>query len=531
MRFVFFIFLRAAKQFNKIMLHHLWNYISYIGIEDRKEVIKSVEDKTKILFNRAMLVGSIALIIHYGVLFPFLYGRAIIYLLLSEISILFSYYFIKKKQFYTGARIVVYTVYLLGILSVLELGKSLLGHLAGIALGAASIVLFRKSRIDIIVTLSLTVFIVLLGEFEPLAPPDYSKHPFAIYARLFELLNLIGMISIFAWVLSDISEFFEEKLLKALMEKNALLRNISEINLRLQQMNRNLQMKTEEIEAQAEELQSANEDLRRLNKALEIQSQKTNTVNKILVTRNRQVMDSLLYAKRLQEAILPSAEEMKKVLKNYFVLYNPKDILSGDFYWVQKLSETEYMFAVGDATGHGVPGAIVSFICIHILSSIVLEQNIRMPDKILTQAKKEMCKMFSSDGMDIALCYRKDNVLFFSGAHNPLLLVREKQITEFQAVRQRIGNCEKHGTFLLHKIELKNNDKLYLFSDGILDQFGGKYNRKLGIKRFKEVLLKISRYNMEEQRQRLESFFEKWTGDNVRVDDVCVLGTEIRNLK
>ncbi len=509
------------------MLTRLWNYVSYIGIEDKEQVINVLEDKIKILFNRAMLVGSIALVFYYGTLFPFIGYKAILYCFISEASILLGYYFLKRKKFYTATRIVVYTVYSLGILTVLETGNDILGHLAGLVLSAFAIMLLRKHKIDVFIVLLFTATLIFAGEWEPLHPKNFSSHPFTPYARILSLLNLAGMAILFGWVLADLNEFYETRLLKVLTQKNILLRDIQEINLQLKKANSLLQLKSEEIETQTEELQSSNEELYRLNLQLKKQSEKMEKVNRILSERNQQVLSSLLYARNLQEMLLPSEEDLK-TLGEHFVLYKPKDILSGDFYWIHKFSGTEYLFAVGDATGHGVPGAIVSFVCVHILFSAVLEHKLKRPDKILAHAQKELCKMFASDGMDIALCLRQGNTLYFSGARSPLWLVRNEQIRKFSPARHSIGACKQKTTkFELKEISLQKGDVLYLFSDGIIDQFGGKQNRKLGIKNFKEVLLKIHTQNPSEQKEMLETFLENWMGNNSQTDDICVMGIRI----
>ena len=192
-------------------------------------------------------------------------------------------------------------------------------------------------------------------------------------------------------------------------------------------------------------------------------------------------------------------------------------------------------FAVADCTGHGVPGAMVSVVCSSVLSKAVIEEKIYLTDKILNRAKALIIERFErsdqniSDGMDISLCCLNTDTLElnWSGANNPLYIYREKELIEFKPDKQPVGKSLKHAPFTMHTIQLKKGDALYLFTDGFADQFGGPKGKKLKYKPFKELLLSIQDLPMEEQKTKLENFFNEWKGNLEQVDDVCIFGVKV----
>ncbi|HCQ30356.1 MAG TPA: hypothetical protein DIU39_08725 [Flavobacteriales bacterium] len=264
-------------------------------------------------------------------------------------------------------------------------------------------------------------------------------------------------------------------------------------------------------------------------------SQKLITIQKNAIeAKNIEITDSIQYAKRIQKAILPPENLIKKYLPNSFILYKPKDIVSGDFYWLESVDNLVF-FAVADCTGHGVPGAMVSVVCSSVLSKAVIEEKIYLTDKILNRAKALIIERFErsdqniSDGMDISLCCLNTDTLElnWSGANNPLYIYREKELIEFKPDKQPVGKSLKHAPFTMHTIQLKKGDALYLFTDGFADQFGGPKGKKLKYKPFKELLLSIQDLPMEEQKTKLENFFNEWKGNLEQVDDVCIFGVKV----
>ncbi|MES2837825.1 MAG: tetratricopeptide repeat protein [Bacteroidota bacterium] len=250
--------------------------------------------------------------------------------------------------------------------------------------------------------------------------------------------------------------------------------------------------------------------------------------------KNKEILDSIVYAKRLQEAILPPQKLVKQYLENSFILYKPKDIVAGDFYWLEAKNDL-VLFAAADCTGHGVPGAMVSVVCSNALNRTVKEFGITEPGKILDKVKELVLETFEKsesevkDGMDVSLCALNlsSKKLLWSGANNPLWLIRNKELIEYAPDKQPIGKTDKEKNFITHEIELQNNDSIYIFTDGYVDQFGGEKGKKLKSTNLKKLLLSINNENMSSQRDKINQEFENWKGDLEQVDDVCVIGVRV----
>lgn len=252
--------------------------------------------------------------------------------------------------------------------------------------------------------------------------------------------------------------------------------------------------------------------------------------------KNREITDSITYARRLQEAILPPNHLFKEYLPDSFVLFKPKDVVSGDFYWLETIGDN-IIFAVADCTGHGVPGAMVSVVCSNALNRTVKEFNITEPAKILDKTRELVVATFEKstedvkDGMDIALCSlnKKSNELNYAGAHNPLWILRNdtQEIEEIKADKQPIGVYHDFTPYQNHKLILNKGDYIFLFSDGYADQFGGDKGKKLKYKPFKDLLIQTSSKPLTEQKKILSDMFELWRGEMEQVDDVCIIGVRI----
>ena len=245
--------------------------------------------------------------------------------------------------------------------------------------------------------------------------------------------------------------------------------------------------------------------------------------------KQKEILDSISYAKRIQGAILPADDLMNNKLSEHFVLYKPKDIVAGDFYWMEPINDG-YLIAAADCTGHGVPGAMVSVICNGALNRSVREFGLLEPGKILDQARKIVIEEFDKskedvkDGMDIALCKIQGNEISFAGAHNALWILRDEEVIITKGDKQPIGQFESSEPFTTHKTTIQPGDIVYLFTDGYVDQFGGEKGKKLKTKAFRELLLSLKDFSMTEQRMKIDSAFEKWRGSLEQVDDVCVIG-------
>ena len=258
--------------------------------------------------------------------------------------------------------------------------------------------------------------------------------------------------------------------------------------------------------------------------------------NLLLAEKNKEITDSITYAKRIQNAILPSDTTVKEYLPNNFILYLPKDIIAGDFYWLEH-KDDNILFAAADCTGHGVPGAMVSVVCNNALNRTVREYGLTNPAEILNKTREIVVQEFEKsdddvkDGMDISLCCLELSgsyaTLQWAGANNPLWIIREGKLIETKPNKQPIGKTDNPLSFTTHEIQLQKGDTIYVFTDGFADQFGGTKGKKFMYKPFKELLLSIQNKTMEEQKIVLEQHFENWKGNLEQVDDVCVIGIRI----
>lgn len=268
------------------------------------------------------------------------------------------------------------------------------------------------------------------------------------------------------------------------------------------------------------------------------QKQKSNVLiqeqKAVVDQKNKEILDSITYAKRIQEAILPSDQFWQDNLKNSFVLYKPKDIVAGDFYWLEKVNDI-ILFAAADCTGHGVPGSLVSVVCRNELNRAVFEFGLTDPGKILDKTRELVISTFEKsdkdvkDGMDISLCAFSTTTLSlqWAGANNPLWYISEKEFYEVNPDKQPIGKYTLQKPFTTHSIQLKKGDILYLFTDGFADQFGGPKGKKFKYKQLNQLLIEISSLPVNEQSEILNKKFNEWKGSLEQVDDVCVIGVKV----
>jgi serine phosphatase RsbU (regulator of sigma subunit)/streptogramin lyase len=269
-----------------------------------------------------------------------------------------------------------------------------------------------------------------------------------------------------------------------------------------------------------------------VEKAEEIKLQKD-----IIFEKNKELTDSIHYAQRIQQSILPDAKAMKKSMPDHFVLFKPKDIVSGDFYWYAHHGDS-ILWAVVDCTGHGVPGGFMSMLGAGLLGQIVNEEQILQPDKILNEMRERLIIALrqtgeegdSRDGMDISIARWKvaENKIEVAAAHNSVYVIRDGVMTELKADKQPIGI---HGgemkPFALHEYNVHKGDVIFMSSDGYYDQFGGEKGKKFKSSNFEKLLASISNESSEMQFQLLEQTFVKWKGEFEQIDDVCVIGVRV----
>ena len=289
------------------------------------------------------------------------------------------------------------------------------------------------------------------------------------------------------------------------------------VKWRERRLKREKQVLEEKVEVRTSQLQEEKQN---------VESQKT-----LVEHKNKEITDSINYAERLQRAILPPVKELKEIWPESFLIYTPKDIVAGDFYWMQHFGDFT-LIAAADCTGHGVPGALVSVVCSNALNRTVNEFGIKLPGPILDKVRELVLETFAKsesevkDGMDISLASvnTKTGEVLWAGANNPLWYIQSGEFKEIKPDKQPIGKSSSPFPFHTQTIQLLAGDKLYLFTDGLPDQFGGPRGKKFMYKQFKELLAQTASLSMEEQSLKLKTSFDQWKGTIEQVDDVCVIG-------
>ena len=291
------------------------------------------------------------------------------------------------------------------------------------------------------------------------------------------------------------------------------------------------------IEEQNKELEKMVLQLKEYNESLEetvkMRTKKVVEQKEIIEKKNIDILASIKYAERIQKALLTPKNKLNSIIPENFIFFIPKDIVSGDFYWVKK-RQNKKIIVVADCTGHGVPGAFMSMLGASLLNDIARETVVA--NEILNQLRYRLKKTLhqtsedneSSDGMDISLSVIENSDLQFAGAYNPLIIIRNNEIIEIKADRMPIGIHRKDtNSFTNKNVELKTNDMLYMFTDGYTDQFGGDSDKKFLMKKFKNLLLEINNRNLSEQKEILHNTLIAWRGKTEQIDDVTVLGIRI----
>ncbi|MBI2722422.1 MAG: SpoIIE family protein phosphatase [Bacteroidetes bacterium] len=258
----------------------------------------------------------------------------------------------------------------------------------------------------------------------------------------------------------------------------------------------------------------------------------------LIEEKHKEITDSINYAERIQRALLASKNMLDENLSDYFILFKPKDVVSGDFYWATKLSNNNFVLVTADSTGHGVPGAIMSILNISCLEKAVEVENLFLPNEILNHTRTKIIETLKKDGsieggkdgMDGSLlCFDfKNNILNCATANNPIWIIRNKELIEIKADRFPIGKHERDKEpFTLHTLNLQKGDVVYSLTDGFPDQFGGPDGKKFKYKKLQELLLSMSTESMQTQKQKLNDVFDKWKGNLEQIDDVCLIGVRI----
>jgi serine phosphatase RsbU (regulator of sigma subunit) len=274
------------------------------------------------------------------------------------------------------------------------------------------------------------------------------------------------------------------------------------------------------------------------NDLIQVQKAELQLQKEIVEEHQKETLDSIHYAKRIQTALIANSDFISQHIPNNFIYFNPKDIVSGDFYWATKHNDKFYL-AVCDSTGHGVPGAFMSLLNMGFLSEAIKEKNIEKPNEIFNYVRERLISTISDggqkDGMDgilicidISLSVRAESrTITYAAANNEPILIRDNTIIELPKDKMPVGKGEKTDSFSLQSVELQSGDALYLYTDGFADQFGGPKGKKFKYKQLNELLLSVKDLPLPNQKDKLESTFINWQGNQEQVDDVLIIGIKI----
>src|SRR4030042_3472703 len=250
--------------------------------------------------------------------------------------------------------------------------------------------------------------------------------------------------------------------------------------------------------------------------------------------QKKKLTESIRYASYIQKALLPSPLLFKKLLPDHFVLFQPKDIVSGDFFWITR-KKSDIIIAVAVCTGHGVPGAFMSILGITTLREVINRGSYSSAGSILNQLREGIMKALNQtgeefeqkDGIDMALCLlnTESNEIEFAGAFNPIYVIQNKRLIEINGDKMPIGvAAEEERPFTTHRFSLEADNVIYLFTDGFVDQFGGTKGKKFKYQPFRNLILKIHEMPMHKQKEEFQKAFEKWKGEHSQLDDLLIVG-------
>jgi sigma-B regulation protein RsbU (phosphoserine phosphatase) len=381
----------------------------------------------------------------------------------------------------------------------------------------------RNNHIQVVVTdqkMPETTGVEFLEKIVP-EYPDTIRMILTGYSDIEAIIQAINTGRIYRYITKP----WDEKELKMTFDGAFKLYGVEESNRRL------LKQLQDKIIEQDQIIEERTGEIRQKSIFLELQNQE-------IGHKNKDITDSIHYAKRIQEAILPPEKIVAQKLPASFILYKPKDIVSGDFYWVEEKNGKIYVAAV-DCTGHGVPGAFMSIVCNNLLNQALHEHNKKTPAEILDEVNILISEVLRQtfedsavrDGMDISLCCIdfSSNTIEYAGAINPVYLIKKGQLSELPGNRYSIGTFvgEEIKPFTNHQVSFEKNDLLILFTDGFADQFGGPAGKKFKFKQLQDLLTANCSLDCHVLKQLLEKQFELWKGGLEQVDDVCIIGVRL----
>jgi serine phosphatase RsbU (regulator of sigma subunit)/ligand-binding sensor domain-containing protein len=354
-------------------------------------------------------------------------------------------------------------------------------------------------------------------------PPFYQKLWFIALC----ILLVIGLIYlVIKWRIRQLEE-----------DKRVLEQKVQERTIEIQHQKEEIEKQRDVLAVRNEEIMQQKEEIEAQRDEIEAQRNELEKQNYRIALQNKEITDSIVYAKRIQTAVMPTESEILQIMPDGFIYFKPRDIVSGDFYWASQ-SKDKTIIVAADCTGHGVPGAFMSMLGISFLNEIVNEQEFPKANEILNELRQNVLNTLSQkvenvdmqDGMDIALVVidKKEMVAEFAGAFNPMILIRNGELHEVPADRMPIGShVFERESFKNNVIKIYKNDAIYLFSDGFISQFGGADDRKFNSKAFRQLLMNVNTKPMLEQRQILDSTMSNWMGNKEQMDDILVIGVRV----
>ncbi|MEZ5012487.1 MAG: SpoIIE family protein phosphatase [Bacteroidales bacterium] len=383
----------------------------------------------------------------------------------------------------------------------------------------------KKELIKLVILLTIALMVVMVLIYRKV---KVITHPIK------KLVDNVDRIT--GGHLSERAEVTGNNEITKLSEKfNMMIDELEKYYNELEQM---VKERTAKIEKQKMEIEAQSDVLREQKNKLYERNTQLKAAYIEIDEQKRHIMDSIYYARRIQTAILPSGELIEKYLRNVFILYKPKDIVSGDFYWFHA-DGTRSMIAAVDCTGHGVPGAFMSIVGNNQLNHAVNVTKAIQSDDILNDLNRGVINTLNEhsheskvmDGMDMALCLfnREMTRVQFSGANNPMVFIRDGELTQYRGDKFPIGAYEGSAPQVFTRVELdlKKGDMIYIYSDGYADQFGGPDDKKCTTQKFKQLLLDIHGNPLDIQRDMLDRALVDWMGDAEQVDDILVIGIRI----
>ena len=446
----------------------------------------------------------------------------------------FISYFLHKKGFKVLSKfILVYSIlftliYFPVIVNTYSIDLVIMYPIFIISLGAFSQIIFyfvKEKYYYIFMMLSLLVFLFFTDEVYSISFDEIDLYK--EWGRYYFIIKL-AIISQFLVINSILFYVLRRNILifNKLEKVSSKIRKKNELIL---QKNEALLHKNHELKEMQDQIESQNQELRSFMEEIKTQRDE-------IYEKNNEIIDSIMYASRIQNSMIPKGKILYSYFDEFFILNKPKDILSGDFFWTTEY-ENKVIVAVADCTGHGIPASLLSVLGISALNEIVLKYKNLKSNEILNHLRTKIVIALSQsdsndetkDGMDISLLIydkRKKHVEF-SGAYNPFVLVRDSKLYSIDGDRMPIGICEAENDFSFNSYPVEKNDMIYMFSDGYTDQFGGVNNKKIKRKIFKEQLIKLSKLPLSVQKERFSIYFNEWKGDFEQVDDVLIVGLRI----